>query len=83
MGSSSCCCLGAFVLLMILSGKVDAPGNEDYDDFDHDFDDYDYDYDNDAGEDRLAHDHPSAISFFWIHTILHDILRFDTIITRY
>ena len=27
--------------------------------------------------------HPSAISFFWIHTILHDILGFDTIITRY
>ena len=31
----------------------------------------------------LCHDHPSAISFFWIHTILHDILGFDTIITRY
>ena len=28
-------------------------------------------------------EHPSAISFFWIHTILHDILQFDTIITRY
>jgi hypothetical protein len=27
--------------------------------------------------------HPSAISFLWIHTILHDILGFDTIITRY
>ena len=29
------------------------------------------------------HDQPSAISFLWIHTILHDILGFDTIITRY
>ena len=28
-------------------------------------------------------DHPSAISFFRVHTILHDILGFDTIITRY
>ena len=28
-------------------------------------------------------DHPCAISFFRIHTILHDILGFDTIITRY
>ena len=28
-------------------------------------------------------EHPSAISFFRIHTILHDILGFDTIITRY
>ena len=27
--------------------------------------------------------HPSAISFFRVHTILHDILGFDTIITRY
>ena len=32
---------------------------------------------------HVFHDHPSAISFFWIHTILHDILGFDTIITRY
>ena len=54
MGSSSCCCLGAFVLLMILSGKVDAPGDEDYDDFDQN---YDYDsYDYDAKEGRLAND---------------------------
>ena len=28
-------------------------------------------------------DHPSAISFFRVHTILHNILGFDTIITRY
>ena len=27
--------------------------------------------------------HPWAISFFWVHTILNDILGFDTIITRY
>ena len=27
--------------------------------------------------------HLSAISFFWIHTILHDISWFDTIITWY
>jgi len=27
--------------------------------------------------------HPSAISFFWVHTILHDIYGLDTIITRY
>ena len=31
----------------------------------------------------FSHYHPSAISFFWIHRILHDILRFVTIITRY
>ena len=31
----------------------------------------------------VIHDHPSAISFFGIHTILHNILQFDTIITRY
>ena len=28
-------------------------------------------------------EHPCAISFFRVHTILHDILGFDTIITRY
>ena len=28
-------------------------------------------------------DHPCAISFFRVHTILHNILGFDTIITRY
>ena len=28
-------------------------------------------------------EHPSAISFFRVHTTLHDILGFDTIITRY
>ena len=27
--------------------------------------------------------HPSAISFFRVHTILHDILGFETIITQY
>ena len=27
--------------------------------------------------------HPSAIFFFGVHTILHDILGIDTIITRY
>ena len=31
----------------------------------------------------IGSNHPSAISFFGIHTILHDILPFDTIITRY
>ena len=28
-------------------------------------------------------DHPSAIFFLGVHTILHDILGIDTIITRY
>ena len=42
-------------------------------------------YIHDHLEARTAyrHNHPSAISFLWIHTILHDILGFDTIITRY
>ena len=31
----------------------------------------------------FTRDHPSAISFLWIHMILHDILGFDTIITQY
>ena len=30
-----------------------------------------------------CHKHPCAISFFRVHTILHDILGFDMIITRY
>ena len=39
--------------------------------------------DEDCLGDVLGWAHPSAISFFRIHTILHDILGFDTIITRY
>ena len=37
----------------------------------------------DSSHHPYAQVHPSAISFFWIHMILHDILQFDTIITRY
>ena len=43
---------------MILSGKVDAPGNDDYDYKFYDDHDYDYDYDYDCEKKYVWHKWP-------------------------